>query len=420
MEFFGDSAEITGMKGLIENTPIRLDANVDWQKSRLGNYRFEFQTPTNSYFYVKRFNDIQGYVTGKCRVSLEEGKPFVSADISLRNMDFTYPFTKQGIGKMKSPDVTLDLVIRAKNNVAYFQNLNNINLQISPGSRIHLKGSFKSPPTDEDSIEGLLTSSKGRLDYLGTTFTVRSAKLAFAKQYDNVKPYLEFKADAKVRSGSQDVIVYLEGAGLLDNDFVPRIYSLPALPRKDIVRLLGYGQLYDKIMVRTSGSENEIDLNNSSDQELNGLLLAGILTYFDEAYRNVLVRPVERRIKKILKLDKLEITPGLGENIIVQGIKIAEGETNARINPLATGLDNSSIVVGKYLTDFLFLEYMMNLERRDVVKFMDYNYQQHLRLEFDFQTLSLEWKYKFPLAAPESVTKPKDNLQFDIKWRKTF
>lgn len=418
--FFGDSAEIADMRGLVENTPIQIDANVDWHKSRLVNYRFDFQTATNSYFYVKRFNDIQGYVTGKCRITLEEGKPLVSADISLRNMDLTFPFSKQGIGRRKRPDILIDLDIKARNNVTYFQNLNNINLQIASGSRIHLKGAFKKPLTDEDSIVGLLTSPKGKLDYLGTTFTVRSAKLAFSEQYDNVKPYLEFKADAKVKSGSQDIIVYLEGEGLLDNDFVPRVYSLPSMPRKDIVRLLGYGQLYDKIMVRTSGSENEIDLNDSSEQELNGLFLAGILTYFDEAYRNVLVRPVERRIKKILKLDKLEITPGLGENIIVQGLKIAEGETNARINPLATGLDNTSIVVGKYLTDFLFLEYMMNLERRDVINLMDYNYQQHLRLEFDFRTLSFEWKYKFPLSTPESITKPKDNLQFDIKWRKTF
>jgi len=351
---------------------------------------------------------------------LADGVPLISADLSIKNMDLTYPFSQQDIGKNKHTDLAIDISIRALNNVSYFQNLNNINLQIEPGSRMRLNGSFKKSFADDDSITGLLTSQKGHLDYLGTTFTVRSARLLFSDQYHNVTPYLEFKADARVKNGNQDVMIYLEGEGLLDNDFVPRVFSSPALPRRDIVKLLGYGQLYDKIMVKTSSDEKQINLNDFSDQELNSLFLAGILTYFDETYRNVLVKPVERRIKKILRLDKLEIIPGLGENILVQGLRLTEGNTNTSFNPIATGLDNTSIVVGKYLTDFIFLEYMMNLERKDVIKLMDYNYQQHLRLEFDFKTLSFEYKYKFPLATQDSLNSPKDNSQFEIRWRTTY
>jgi len=401
----------------VDGRPLTITGGVEIASAALSDYDLRLSMSTNDWIYMKHYNDIQGWISARMRISKAEDGPLIEGIVALRNMDFTYPFLSPKSAK-RSP-LSLDLTLVAQNNVSYFQNVNNILIPLDPGSRLQIQGLFNKGGRGDRRLTGNVTSSRGKIDYLGTTFKIDRVKLVFAEEYDPVSPYLEVAAETTLESSSRTYRAYLEGRGVLFKDFSINPYTVPSLTKQEIVSLLGYGRLYEKVLVDSGQGASEVDIANPTESEANTVLLAGVLTYFQEASQNALIKPLTRRIRKILNVDKLEVTTSLDDNLLRRGF--VQGKQGQSFNPFLDTFNSTQFVIGKYFTDFLFVEYMLYSRKNELWKqgmpgFDNFN---QLRLELDLNGVSFEWRYR-PYLFNKANPSGRDEMEGEIKWQKTF
>jgi len=398
------------------NANIEGQAELDGWKVKDFNFLLTFKS--NQYAYVKRFNDIQGYVTGKCLFTLSDGLFLIKGSLFLKKMEFIYPFPSASLkGSDYEKGVLLDLNLTAKEDVRYYQPLNNVNVEIKPGGSLRLSGLFKRRKSGEEIVKGKVESTKGQIVYLGTVFNLRSAVLEFSEQYGPSTPNLTLLADTRVSDDKgKEIIIYLEGNGLLDENYNIKIYSSPALTPKEIVKLLGYGKLYDTILLKNKDTEKTIDLTAPTESEINSLLVAGVFTFFQNASESVLVRPVERRLKRTFGLDRLEIRPVFDYDVLYKGF-FYNPQNSSIFTPLS-GLKSTKFLIGKYLSDYLLIEYMLSFEKENEnsLKFKD---EHQFRLEVNLKAVSFEWKYRPSFSFGGFYPAPATQ-ELEIRWQSPF
>jgi hypothetical protein len=332
-------------------------------------------------------------------------------------MEFTYPFL--GPKARRSSPHMLDLLLVVENNVSYFQNVNNLLVQIDPGSSLLIRGLFRRGAKTDKQLTGSVTSTRGRMDYLGTTFKLNRLKMVFADEYDPVRPYLEFAAETSLASGDRTYRAFLEGRGVLLRDFSINPYTVPSLTKREIVAMLGYGRLYEKIVVQSAEGASEVDVANPTENEANAVLLAGVLTYFQEASQNALIKPITRRIRKILNVDKLEFSASLDEGLLQRGF--SGSRAGQAFNPFLDSFNSTQLVIGKYFSDYLFVEYMLYSKKNEVWRegLPGFDNFHQFRLELDLKGLSFEWRYRPVLINPANPS-GRDEMEGEIKWERTF
>jgi len=416
--FNGDTSE-WNFDAKIDKNPIKVKGSLSFQNLKLSDYNFDVNMQTNDFIYVKNFNDIQGYANLNLNLSKnEEGLLSVTGIAYLKKMDFTYPFTGTFQSSPKTKPVYLDLKIQALKKVHYFKAASSIDIDIKPNSFLVLSGIF-SKTSKEHQLTGEISVDKGSIEYLGTPFNIKKGILTFSEEYDPDIPNVTLSAESKIQKNNITYTLTLEANGLLNSDLKPEIYAVPSLTKREILQMLGYGQIYSSIILQGNNETNEINLKTSKEQELDKLFVAGFLTYFDQAYKKILIKPVERRIKKILNLDKVEIKSELSKNIIEKGLDAKTTDTPTM--PTYTvydALNNSQIVLGKYLTDFLFIEYMLSLKEENYLGTHNIIPQHQLGLQLDLKNLTFEWRYEpVPLY---NFSNPMGNNKIELKWEKPF
>jgi len=416
--FNGDTSE-WNFNAKIDKNPIKIKGTLSFQNLNISDYNFDISMQTNDFVYLKSFNDIQGYANLNLNLSKnDEGLLSTTGIVYLKKMDFTYPFTGTFQSSSKNKPVYLDLKIYALKKVHYFQSASSIDIDIKPNSFLFLSGVFSKTSKDHQLI-GKITVEKGSIEYLGTPFDIKKGILTFSGEYAPAIPNATLYAESKIQKNDIKYTLTLEANGLLNRNLKPEIYAVPSLTKREILQILGYGQLYSSIALQGNNQTNEINLATSKEQELDKLFVAGFLTYFDQAYRKILIKPVERRIKKILNLDKVEIKSELSKNILTKG---SDGKTtDTPIIPTYTvydALNNSQIVLGKYLTDFLFIEYMLSLREENYLGVQNIIPQQQLGLQLDLKNLTFEWRYEPVLLY--DFSNPIANNKIELKWEKPF
>ena len=416
--FNGDTSE-WNFNAKIDKNPINIKGTLSFQNLNISDYNFDINMQTNDFIYLKSFNDIQGYANLNLNLSKnDEGLFSTSGIIYLKKMDFTFPFTGTFQSSSKNKPVYLDLKIYTLKKVHYFQPASSIDIDIKPNSFLVLSGIFSKTSKDHQ-LTGKITVEKGSIEYLGTPFDIKKGILTFSDEYDPEIPNLTLYAESKIQKNDIKYTLTLEAKGLLNSDLKPEIYAVPSLTKREILQNLGYGQLYSSIALQGNNQTNEINLETSKEQELDKLFVAGFLTYFDQAYKKILITPVERRIKKILNLDKVEIKSELSKNILTKGLDAKT--TDTPIIPTYTvydALNNSQIVLGKYLTDFLFIEYMLSLRKENYLGIENIIPQHQLGLQLDLKNLTFEWRYEPVLLY--DFSNPVANNKLELKWEKPF
>jgi hypothetical protein len=411
---------------------VQVDGRMELAGYGVKDFDFNLSVLSNDYVYIKRYNDLQGFAAGRCSFSLLEGRPYIQGRLFVRKADFTFPF--QGIPSARRAarpgrGAVLDLQITARDQVQYFQPMNNIQLDIKPGGSVQLSGLFGKRRTGEEVVRGRVHSDRGQMDYLGTAFQVRNVDLVFAEEYSPSVPYVKLSADSKIPVENGSLMVYLEGQGLLNEDFELHVTSTPSLTPREIVRVLGYGKLYDRVVLSSGGENQTIDLTDPTDQEMNSLLLAGVLTYFQSASESVLIRPLERRLRQAFGLDKFEVRPVFDEEMLRKGFAPGSATpgsaASAGFVPFWNSLSSTRFTVGKYFTEYLFLEYMLSFEKPMTTesigaeaspRFQD---KHQFRLEVNVKALSLEWKYRPAFTGTGQTTDP-DTQEWEVRWQRPF
>ncbi len=198
-------------------------------------------------------------------------------------------------------------------------------LAIDPNSSVNLKGSFYN---DTYSFAGNIYAKSGTYTHLGSDFTIKNLVMTFPKNESGFNPFMDLTAALQVRDsdlGGNVEITLDKKSRVLDTES----YSLSASPDRklsEIKALLGLG---DSKTGNSQGSQNKAVASSR--------LLA----------QNVLLRPIERSIRRTLGIDLFHIDTDL--------LSLANGTTN-----LPGSSVNTTVSFGKYLGENLFLQSDIN------------------------------------------------------------
>jgi hypothetical protein len=264
---------------------------------------------------------------------------------------------------------------------------------------------------DTFSLEGDVEMQSGDVFYFDRNFYIREGAINFDEDQDSFDPRVSLRAELREATPEGPVRIYLVADSDPLSEFSPRFESSPPLSSAEIVAILG-----GNIFAQTD--EGQVDLSSAL------LSTSDILTQFG------VVREFEDNVREALNLDLFSIRTQIFQNIVASAIE--EGQTvpeeqnvaNQEAFPsLGSYLNNTSVFMGRYLGDELFLEMLVQLQadpaqnvpgRRedDIQSLGGVLIDPEIRLEWQTPFFLLEWN--FAPKNPEELF-IRDNV-FTFSW----
>ncbi|HUZ18024.1 MAG TPA: translocation/assembly module TamB domain-containing protein [Spirochaetia bacterium] len=221
------------------------------------------------------------------------------------------------------------------------------------------------------SIVGDINVRSGEVFYIRQNFYIREGKISFNEDQNKFDPIVNLKAELReVGSDGKPVSIYL----IVDNkplsQFAPSFESDPVMTNEQILTMLGQ-DIYSQL------GGQQIDLNNAV------ALTGDLLGQFS------IMRAFEDRVKQALNLDLFSVRTDLLQNIIQEKVLGQAPPPSATPGySLGRYLDNTTLFLGKYFGNDLFLEAMISLTSNNA--FLN-EYGNYGNLQVDSNIL-LEWK----------------------------
>jgi hypothetical protein len=185
------------------------------------------------------------------------------------------------------------------------------------------------------------------------------------------------------------------------SQFTPRFESDPPLSDIEIFSILGTG-------VFTQIGNEQIDLTSA-------LRLTGdLVTQFG------LIQSFEKKVKDILNLDLFSIRTQMIQNILIDRfIDTGTARDNIYLDSFGSYLDNTSLYLGKYFGDDIFLQAVVQISTQEILESGQLNATNELFVE---SSVSFEWQT--PLFLLGITVKPDfddplasiQNTSLDLSW----
>jgi len=233
----------------------------------------------------------------------------------------------------------------------------------------------------------------GEIFFFDRSFVLKEGSIAFQEDERSFDPRITARAEIREWEPviGEEVKIWLDVDDTL-NRFSPRFSSDPALPEPDILALLGAP------LTRQVAGE--------------GLLSSAVMLSSDLLSRFGLLRPFEQRVRELLGLDMFSVRTQVIQNLVAEKVLGYEG-----LNPL----DNTSLSLGKYLGDDLFLEMLVRLQASRgpsglLLPGHGLTSEIELNLEWDTPFFLLEWS--FLPRNPDALFLTDNSLA--LKWRYTY
>ncbi|MDD9985692.1 MAG: translocation/assembly module TamB domain-containing protein [Spirochaetaceae bacterium] len=220
-------------------------------------------------------------------------------------------------------------------------------------------------------VVGDVAIRRGELFFFGRTFVLRDGLVSFAEDEGRFDPMVTVRAETRERSPDDGTLsIYLDADSPLSalSPQTVRLSSQPARPLPELRAMLG-GPFAD----------------GTADEDVDLLAVAGgMATQFG------VVRPMERALRDSLGLDLFSIRSQLVENLLRTPLGVSSPDL----------LDNTEIVVGKYLGDDLFFEALVRVESDTVSPVPELRTDLELSLEWATPFFLLEWSVLPSLTNP--------------------
>ncbi len=221
------------------------------------------------------------------------------------------------------------------------------------------------------SVVGDVAIRRGELFFFNRTFVLRDGLVSFAEDGGRFDPMVTVRAETRERSADDGTLrIYLDAdspLSALDPQTV-RLSSDPTRPVPELRAMLGAPFA-----------------DGTADEDIDLLAVAGgMATQFG------MVRPMERALRDSLGLDLFSIRSQLVENLLRTPLGVSSPDL----------LDNTEIVVGKYLGDGLFLEALVRVESDTVSPGPELRTNLELSLEWATPFFLLEWSLLPSLTDP--------------------
>lgn len=252
------------------------------------------------------------------------------------------------------------------------------------------------------SLEGDIEIKYGNISYFQKSFYLSEGSLIFNENETKFDPLLDFRAQIReVDAEGQIVNISLILDKMPVSQFAPRFESDPPLSDIEIFSILGTG-------VFTQLGNEQLDLTSA-------LLLTGdLVTQFG------IIRNFEKKVKDIFNLDLFSIRTQMIQNILVDRI-ISNNTGNNEIyaNSIGRYLDNTTLYLGKYFGDDIFLQALVQISTQKILEDEQLFATNELFIE---SSLSFEWQTPLFLLGftvkpdfedPESSIK---NTSLELSW----
>ncbi len=222
------------------------------------------------------------------------------------------------------------------------------------------------------SLKGDIGIKYGSIYYFQKSFYLSEGSLIFNENETKFDPLLNFTAQIREVDDEGEVVnISLILDKMPVSQFSPRFESNPPLSDIEIFSILGTG-------VFMQLGDEQIDLSSA-------LLLTGdLVTQFG------VIRSFEKKVKDIFKLDLFSIRTRVIQNILIDRF-VDTGTTNQEIYPNSFGryLDNTSLYLGKYLGDDIFLQARLEVSTQKILESDQLYATNELFID---SSVSMEWQ----------------------------
>ncbi|MFP4425792.1 MAG: translocation/assembly module TamB domain-containing protein [Spirochaetaceae bacterium] len=245
---------------------------------------------------------------------------------------------------------------------------------------------------DTFSLEGDVEMQSGDIFYFDRSFYIREGEISFDEDQDSFDPRVTVRAELREATPEGPVRIYLVANNELLSEFSPRFESSPPLSTAEIVGILG-GSIF------AQSPDGEVDASSAL------LATSDILTQFG------VLREFEDNVRNALNLDLFSIRTQVFQNIVASAIEDGQRVTNEEgVSPqepypsLGSYLNNTSVFMGRYLGNELFLEMLVQLQAdpaQNVPSMREDDIQSlggvlidpEIRLEWQTPFFLLEWSF---------------------------
>ena len=364
------------------------------------NYDITLTTEGNTTAHLRaRFGRLiaDGSVSGQIRIAGDSRATNVTGGLVVADCRITLGQMASGKFTPEDPPTIVNLTAETGRRVEFTwpsTDLPVLRTTASPGGKIAI--TYRGD-TGGYTIKGNTGVQGGEIYYFDRSFIMKKGSIAFNENQDNFDPWITARAEVREwdPSTSEEVKIYLDADSPLSK-FSPRFSSDPSRTDAQILAMIG-APIFEKATDPTKS------------------LGLAALVYTDYLAENWILRPFEQKVRQVLNLDMFSIRTQIIQNVIAQ----KWFGSSASISPL----DNTSVSLGQYLGNDLFLEMLVRLEQPQGLD-PSLTYTTSSSLQADLE-LSMEWSTPFFLLDWSFIPKHPENLfltdnSLSFSWRYSY
>ena len=256
-------------------------------------------------------------------------------------------------------------------------------------------------PSMLTTFSGEMLLRSGEIYYVQKNFYITEGSLKIpslgTSLKDDVMPTVSLRARLRefdVDGSRIDIFMVLQDAPL--DSIEPRFESIPQRDTNEILELLGQ-RIINPYSVQESGLQSFASVASTATD---------VITRLGVFQATTISIGFSTIIREALGLDVFTIRTNLLTNILFDTIPLTGGDTSS--SPLARYLDNTTLYIGKFLFEELYLQGMLHLRKDPLARGSSFLAND---LYVDTE-LSIEWDT--PLATFSLFTQPEELSMFDL------
>jgi len=317
-------------------------------------------------------------------------RPKARGKVYIQNANLMWPFDESAgdvnpIVKNIINSIDWDVTAVANNDTRYERQFSGVyvSMEVNKGDTLDFEGVLKDSTF---TIAGKVESQRGQIEYFDLSFRVEKVGAEFNRS--SLYPYVYGKAWTVVRDTSN-----------VPQDVYLTLYSVDDVTRQEVTK----GR-YDRIRLKVSSQYSKYEETQGetmatlgySSETLDERARGAVGSSTDNFIFRPLFRPIERQLERKLGLDVVRFSYSVARNFLNSSF------TNEQLGSSLALLRSSRLVLGKYLTEDIYLIYTGELKSDIDYQFINekgvglqhivgleyrLNPQWLLQMEYDYNTL---------------------------------
>ena len=278
-----------------------------------------------------------GHILGNMRIAGDDRSTNVTGDILVTDCRLTLGTAPTGQFTPEEPPTFLTLNAETGKRVEFAwpsESYPVLRTTASPGGKLAI--TYRGD-TGAYTVKGTSAVQGGEIYYFERSFILRKGTITFNEDQSSFDPRITARAEVREwdPSSGEEIRIYLDADNPLSK-FTPRFSSDPPRSENYLMAMIGAPFI--------------------ARAETQGLGLSAALISSDVVSQAWLLRPLEQRLRDVLGVDMVSVRTQIIQNLLAQRI------FGTTLNPL----DNTSVSLGKYLGNDLFLEMLVRLQTQPV------------------------------------------------------